>query len=72
MYGERLQPGLGTVFRLTEDALVAKIEEFVHWRPGYLELRETAGLHQLYVLKPLDPIKVLEWHYASQGSREAA
>src|SRR3954451_13859694 len=71
MYGEKHLPSLGYIFRLTEDALIAKLEEFIQWLPGYLELRETAGLHQLYSLKPLDPISVLEWHYSAQWLKEA-
>jgi len=72
MHAEGLLPALGSVFRLTEDALVAKIEEFVQWRPGYFELRETAGLHQVYQLQPLEPLDVLAWHYAAFSLKEAA
>ena len=61
----------GTVFRLTEAALLTKLERLVRVFPGTLEFREVAGLHQLYLLSSLDPLDVLKTHYASKH-REAA
>jgi hypothetical protein len=72
MHGEGVLPALGSVFRLTEDALVAKLEEFIEWRPGYFDLRETAGMHQVYLLKPVESSEVLDWHYGGLSLREAA
>jgi hypothetical protein len=53
----------GSVFRLSEDGLVTKLEEMLRWLPGYFDLRETAGIHQFYVLKPLSKSDVLARHY---------
>ena len=62
----------GAVFRITEECLVAKLEETMAWLPGYFELRQTAGIHQLYCLKELLPIQVLRFHYepAKKGGRK--
>jgi hypothetical protein len=61
----------GTVFRLTESALLTKIERLVRKLTGVLEIREVAGVHQLYLLSPLDPSDLLRNHYL-HARREAA
>jgi hypothetical protein len=53
----------GSVFRLNEDGLITKIEELIRWVPGMLELRETAGIHQLYLLQPYSKYELLTKHY---------
>jgi len=53
----------GAVFRINEECLVAKLEEMIVWLPGNFELRQTAGIHQLYMLKKLSPMDVLKKHY---------
>lgn len=55
----------GAVFRLTEECLVAKLEAMIRWLVGVFELRQTAGIHQLYRLQPIDPIEVLRRHYSA-------
>jgi len=60
----------GTVFRLNEEGLIAKMEEMISWLPGYFELRESAGIHQLYKLKDITPLEVLDKYYRDyQNSR---
>ena len=70
--GSSGQAGLATTFRLTEDALVAKLEQFLVWMPGHYEFRETAGIRQLYQLRPLDPLGVLTRYYGTDRLRRAA
>lgn len=53
----------GSVFRLTEECLVAKLEEMIAWYPDAFELRETAGIHQLYRLSETEPLALLRRHY---------
>lgn len=65
-------PSLGSVFRLTEGAIDRHLEAMVLAWPTYFELRETAGIHQLYLLKPLSKDKVIKKHYASVDVEEAA
>ena len=63
MYGRTDYPAVGAVFRLTENALLAKLERLVHHVPGIFELRETAGIHQMYKLEDVDPQQYLAEHY---------
>ncbi len=53
----------GSVFRLTEVDLVTKLEQMVGFIKGIYEIRETAGIHQLYMLKNIDAKKFLIKHY---------
>ena len=62
----------GSVFRITEECLVAKIEAMIAWLRGCFELRQTAGIHQLYRLKSVDPIEILRLHYEPPRSRGRA
>lgn len=44
----------------------------VNYLPGYLVIRETAGIHQLYQTKKIDPVMYLEKHYMDLEKGEAA
>jgi hypothetical protein len=70
MYGEGRWPALGAVFRLTEEALLAKLELLVREMPGAFAIRETAGIHQFYLLEDIDPLSLLASQY-SDDIREA-
>ena len=59
----------GAVYRLNEEGLIDKLEEMITWLPGVFELRETAGIHQLYMLKQIEPLDVLDKYY--EESNEA-
>jgi hypothetical protein len=54
----------GSAFRLTEEGLIGKLEELIAWQPGAFELRDTAGLHQVFRLADIEPLEFLERHYA--------
>jgi hypothetical protein len=60
------------VFRLTENALLAKLERLVHYLPDLFELRETAGIHQLYKLEDVEPQQYLARHYGASIEEVAA
>lgn len=62
----------GSVFRLTETDLITKLERMVDYLPGYYDIRETAGIHQLYALKQVDAHIYLEKYYADSGKGIAA
>jgi hypothetical protein len=57
----------GAVFKLTEDALLGKVEELIVLYPDVFALRDTAGVHQLYLLENrstlLTPDAILASHY---------
>lgn len=70
MVSEGSNAAPGAVFRLNDEGLIAKLEEMIAWLPGYFELRETAGVHQLYKLKNIEPLDVLDKYYSEyQNSR---
>lgn len=72
MYGSTGYPALGAVFRLSEAALLTKLERVVRAMPDVLSFRETAGIHQLYLIGDCSPIVMLEVHYDDNRERAAA
>lgn len=48
MYGQNNNVALGSVFRLTESALLAKLEHLAQAYPAIFQINETAGINQLY------------------------
>ena len=72
MYGPVGYPALGAVFRLTEGALLAKLERLVAAMPHKFAFRETAGIHQLYLLQDITPIELLDSHYSATMEGAAA
>lgn len=61
----------GTVFKLNEEGLVSKLEELAAAYSDVFEIRETAGIHQVYRLKTKDKIALVAEHFrehSEQGS----
>jgi hypothetical protein len=58
-------PAIGSVFRLNETGLIAKLEEIVEMFPNEFELRETAGLQQFYRTGSMSGLKFLDHQYAA-------
>ncbi|MDI1277461.1 DUF4007 family protein [Methylobacter sp.] len=48
MYGQNNNVALGRMFRLTESALLAKLENLAQAYPAIFQINETAGINQLY------------------------
>ena len=71
MYSDRARCAPGAVFRMTEEGLVSKLEELCVAAPNEYRLDRTAGAHQLYALRTIDPLAVLADHYGA-SSRAAA
>lgn len=64
MFAREDYPAPGSVFRMTENALITKIEQLVQFIPSVFDIRETAGIHQLYLLNSnVNPIDFLHKHY---------
>ena len=57
----------GSVFRLKEECLIAKLEEMIAWLPGKLQLRESAGIHELYRLADIARLEILLRHYSDKN-----
>lgn len=72
MYGRAGYPAIGAVFRLTEADLLGKTEELARDLPEIFALRETAGIHQLYLLRDTKPSELLDFHYAESLQEAAA
>ncbi len=72
MYSKDGQVAPGLVFRLSETALLTKLEQLIHYIPGIYEIRETAGIHQMYMLKNIDAREYLAIHYETQQKQDEA
>ena len=72
MYSRDEFPAPGSVFRLTENGLVAKLERLVDYIPGIFEIRDTAGQHQLYQSEKVDALVFIKKHYATNQKEKAA
>ncbi|TXL13386.1 hypothetical protein BMR06_16840, partial [Methylococcaceae bacterium HT5] len=58
---------LGAVFRLTETALLAKLELLVAKYPNDYRIDEIAGIHQFSRLnKNIEPLQLLKNHYTDK------
>lgn len=66
----KVAPGL--VFRLSETSLLTKLEQLIHYIPGIYEIRETAGIHQMYMLKNIAAQEYLAKHYETQQKQDEA
>ena len=66
MRSDGIDAAPGSVFRLTEEGLIGKLEELVAWNPGAFELRESASIHQVFRLADLAPMELLERHYGGK------
>jgi len=63
MYSKNGNVAPGLLFRLTENGLLVKLEQLVHYIPEVFRLDDTAGIHQLYLLQEVDPLDYLGNHY---------
>jgi len=63
MYNEDNAVSLGATFRLTEDALISKLEKLSATHSTNFELRETAGIFQFYKLAEISPVDLLSKYY---------
>ncbi len=66
MHSRDHYPALGSTFRLTETDLLTKLESLVSYIPKTFEMRETAGLYQLYKLNEIEPLQYLKTYYKKQ------
>lgn len=53
----------GTIFRLTETGLMSKLEDLVSAYPHIFDLRENAGLRQLFLRQKIPMIELLKFYY---------
>jgi len=72
MYGRKGYVAPGLIFRVTENNLLEKIELLISYFPDMFKLDETAGIHQLYCLREINPFDYLEFHYNAYAQQEKA
>tara|TARA_B100002003_G_C14142697_1_gene549409 strand:- start:1985 stop:2914 length:930 start_codon:yes stop_codon:yes gene_type:complete len=72
MYGKNEFSAPGSVFRLSENALLTKLERLINYIPGVYEIRETSGIHQVYKLGTVEAIEYLDKHYKDYSKIAAA
>ena len=63
LYSRGDLPSPGSIFRLTEQGLIAKLEQLVDAFPGHFRLDDTAGLHQLFRIQPISALEILRTYY---------
>jgi hypothetical protein len=64
LYGGDDWAAPGAVFRLSEEGLMATLGRVMQLYPGQYELRDTAGVHQIYRGgRTSEPLEVLRLHY---------
>lgn len=64
LYGGDDRAAPGAVFRLNEDGLMAALAQVMNQWPGHYQLRDTAGVHQVYRgERPAEPLDVLRHYY---------
>ena len=64
MYSDNERVSVGSVFRLSESEFVTRLERMCQYYSDYLDIRDTAGISQLYILKKLEPMDCLNSYYA--------
>lgn len=64
LYGGEGQASVGAAFRLNEEGLMGGLAKVMALYPDQYELRDTAGVHQIYRRKTLSaPLAILHQHY---------
>ena len=72
MYMKAKHSALGTVFRMNECQLLAKLEDLTHYIPEIYSMSDSAGEHQIYQNKAIQPIEYLKKHYQTSNIKVAA
>jgi len=72
MYKRADYPALGAVFRMTESALLTKLELLLQYIPDRLVINETAGINQLHLINDINPLEYLKKYYTDTTILEVA
>lgn len=67
MYGEKQGVAIGSIFRLTESELLAKLERLIERYPRVYQINETAGINQLFRDdENVESLSFLRHHYENR------
>ena len=72
MYSKGKFAAPGAVFRMTESSLINKLEVLTRKYPKMLNVQETAGINQLYLIKEESKEYLLDKYYLQGSSKLAA
>jgi len=72
MYSREGFSAPGSVFRLSENSFIRKLEQLAQLMPGAFEIRESSGIHQLFLLEDIEPITLIEKYYGGSKKEQAA
>lgn len=72
MYSRDLVVAPGAIFRLTENALISKLEQLVDLNSDHFAINETAGIHQLYLSTEFETLDFLRYYYRNYLQRDIA
>lgn len=61
---------ISSIFRMTEEAFIVKLEQLVRNYPSYFSFRETAGLRQLYLTHKINPFQLLNDYYSNNQEQK--
>ena len=65
MYANDHTCSIGSIFRITENGLINKLEELSQEFPGEFQIRESSGINQFFMLKKIDSFKFLDINFNS-------
>jgi hypothetical protein len=69
LYGRDQGSAPGAVFRLSEDGLMMALNRVMRTWPGYYDLRDTAGIHQLYRIRDVgSPESIVRDYYKQEAA----
>lgn len=69
LYGDDRFAAVGAVYRLNEEGLMNALAQVIESYPDSYELRDTAGVHQIYRKAPLtDPLDLLRAYYRGRAA----
>ena len=72
MYSREGFSAPGSVFRLSENSFIRKLEQLAQLMPGAFEIRESSGIHQLFLLEDIQPTTLIENYYGKSKKEQAA
>jgi hypothetical protein len=72
MYSKDQYAAPGTIFRLTENTLITKLEEMSLELSDYFEVRESNGINQIFLKEALDPYALIAAYYSGSSVEKAA
>ena len=65
MYANNHNCSIGSIFRITENGLINKLEKLSQEFSNEFQIRESSGINQFFMLKKINPFKFLDINFKS-------